>query len=149
LEPGFAAALVALAIDHVSTGIHHRSHLGQQLRRILQVGVNDQHTLATAEIEPRAQRNLVAIIAGEIDDDNMGVLVGKGIQLRQRAVAGAVIDVDDLLILLSYDLAYSRNSAVEFGYAGFFIVTVRYNGEFFPCATKICAHSRRPLFRTP
>ena len=68
LERGFAGAAAAYAIDHVRIlRAHHPHHLGQQLGRILKVGVDDQDRFAAAQVQPRGQRQLVPVIARQID----------------------------------------------------------------------------------
>ena len=46
LEPGFAFALGAHRINHLITLPPFRDHLQDDLRRVLQIGVDDHHRLA-------------------------------------------------------------------------------------------------------
>ena len=64
LEKRLALAAAANGIDHVRLLLGHRpAHLGEEFGRVLQVGVDDQHLLARAQVEPGGQRELVAVVA--------------------------------------------------------------------------------------
>ena len=73
LEQALAVALAALAVDHVGALIHQRHHVGQQLGRILQVGVDDQDALAAAHREAGGERQLVAVVAHQPHRDDARV----------------------------------------------------------------------------
>ena len=48
LEQAFAVASATLAVDHIGAPVHQRHHVGQQLGRVLQIGIDDQDALAAA-----------------------------------------------------------------------------------------------------
>ena len=74
LERGLAGAGAADGIDDVGLlPVHLRHHVAEQFRRVLQVGVDDQDALADAQIEPGGQRELVAVIARQVDRDQARV----------------------------------------------------------------------------
>ena len=70
LEHGLAGAGAAHGIDDVGLArLHLGDHLGEQLGRVLQIGVDDQDALARAQVEPGGQRELVAVVARQVDRD--------------------------------------------------------------------------------
>ena len=64
LEAGFAGAAAPQAVDDVGAFLrHHLVHRRQQFRRILQVGIDDQHEVAAHGGEARRQRQLMPVVA--------------------------------------------------------------------------------------
>ena len=100
-ECGLAAAALAHPVNDVGLLRAHRlHHRGQQLGRILEVGVDDQHVIAAAQIEARRQRQLVAMIARQVDSDEARNAGRELPHLRPAAIARAVVDEHDLIILI-------------------------------------------------
>ena len=97
LEPAFAVAAQPLAVNDIEAFIHLRHHRAEQFRRILQVGIENENALAATEFEPRAQGDLVAVVAGKVDGDDMVVLFGQLENGLARAVRRAIDDKDDLV----------------------------------------------------
>jgi hypothetical protein len=100
LEQGFARALAADRVDHV--GIlrgHHRAHVRQQFGRVLQIGVDDEDLLARAQVEPGGQRELVAVVARQVDRDEVRIGGSEALHHRPAIVLRSVVDEQDLEIL--------------------------------------------------
>ncbi|MPN02758.1 hypothetical protein SDC9_149974 [bioreactor metagenome] len=97
LKQGFALALEALAVDDVRAVFPHLDHLRNQLRRVLQIDVDDDQSTALCRIHTAGHRELVAKVAGEREYLYLLVLIGKLAQLRERIVTTAVVDVDDFI----------------------------------------------------
>ncbi len=114
LERRLARAARADAVDDVRAFVsHHFHHLGQKLRRVLEVGVDDQDRIAAAEVETRRERELMAMIARQVDRDDVDVLRRHLAHHRPAIVARAVIDEHDLIILAHCRDAQPRSAARE------------------------------------
>ena len=100
LEERLAVALAAHGIDDVGLLRRHlRAHVAEQFGRVLQVGVDDQDLLARAQIEPRGQRELVAVVARQVDRDQPRVLRRQPLHDRPAVVLRPVVDQDEFVIL--------------------------------------------------
>ena len=95
LKKAFAVTLAALAVNHIGILIHQRHHVGQQLRRILQIGIDDQDALAAADRQPGGERELVAVVAHQADRHDPRVGGGGGRHDLPGPVARAVVDQHD------------------------------------------------------
>ena len=74
LERSLAGAALAHAIDDVGVLLAHRlEHRRQQLGRVLQVRVDDQDRVAAAKVETGGQRQLVTVIARQVDRDDVRI----------------------------------------------------------------------------
>ena len=99
LERGVAAPALAHAIDDIRLArAHHVEHRRQELGRILQVGVDDQHMIAAAQIESGGQRELVAVVARQVHGDDVRIFGGKLPHDRPAAVPRAVVDQHHFVI---------------------------------------------------
>src|SRR5262249_5481679 len=67
--------------------------------RVLQIGVDDEDALAAAMREPGRERDLVTVIAREVDGDDMRIARREQHHHTPGLVARPVIDQDDLVIL--------------------------------------------------
>jgi hypothetical protein len=100
LEDRLALAPAADGIDDIGLlGLHRPAHVAEQFGGILQIGVDDQDLVARAEIEARGQRQLMAMIARQVDGHEMGVVGGKPLHHRPAAIPRPVIDEQQLVIL--------------------------------------------------
>ena len=123
LERGLAGARAPDRIDHVGLlPLHFLDHLRQQLRRVLKVGVDDQDPLARAQVEARGQSELVAVIARQVDGDQPRIGDGELAHDLPAAVARAVVDQDDLIIVPGDRRGGLGDAGVELGEAGLLIV---------------------------
>ena len=88
----------AHAADVIGAGVHRREQLADLLRRILQVGVERDDSLAAHALEAGEDREVLAVVRVEKDDARhvgpRGELV---LQQRRRLVAAAVVDEDHLV----------------------------------------------------
>ena len=99
-EHRLAIALAADGIDDIGLLIaHRRAHVGEQFGRILQIGVDDEDLRAAAQVEPGGQRQLVPVIAAEIDRDEAWIGGGQPLHHRPAVVAAAIVDENDLIIV--------------------------------------------------
>ncbi len=73
-------------------------HRRDQLRRMLQIGVNRDHRVAARSLEAGEQRRLLAKIAREPEPLDAGILPGQILHPIERRVATAVVDHDDLQV---------------------------------------------------
>jgi hypothetical protein len=96
LPGGLAAAREAAGVDHVVALAPFRHHVGDQLGRVLEVGVDQHDRVAARGIDAGGQGRLVAEIARQRDDLDARVLRVEREQGRERAVAAPVVDEDQL-----------------------------------------------------
>ncbi len=111
LGPTLALASRAAGQHHIvalAPFLHHsRHHLG----RVLQVGVHRDHRCAGGEVQPGAQRVLLAEIAREPDHPDARVMGPKPLQRREGAVGRAVVNAKDLVV--GGDRFQDRHQACE------------------------------------
>jgi hypothetical protein len=69
------------------------------------VGHHDAHDVAGIGVEPRAHRESIAGLGGVLDPAHAGQLLVQAVEHRGRAVAGMIVDDDDLV---RYLLAVER-----------------------------------------
>ena len=62
-ERSLAFALDALTVNNVSALVHQTHHVGQELRRILQVGIQDENPITPSQRQPCGQRQLMTVVA--------------------------------------------------------------------------------------
>ncbi len=96
LEGGLALALLAHRVDDVGALAPLGDHLGDQLRRVLQVGVDHRDDVADRVLEAGGERGLVAEVAREVHDAHARVGRGDAVEQLGRAVGAAVVDEDQL-----------------------------------------------------
>ncbi len=92
-----ASRIVAPRRHHLGAVAPGRDQLRDQFRRMLEIGIHHDHRAAARMAQARAQRLLMAEIAGEGEIADRGIGGGRGADRRQRAVARAVIDEHDLV----------------------------------------------------
>ena len=105
----------ALGVGHVKALAPGLDEGGDDLRRVLQIGIDDNHRLAAGGVvEACGEGDFLAEIAAEIDHRHPGV--GRlGLEHQgQRAIARAIIHIDQLEG--QADALHRRGDAgVEFG----------------------------------
>ena len=130
LEQRFPRALAADGIDHVRPLRRHgRAHVGQEFGRVLKIGVDDQDLLARAQVEPCGQRQLVAVIARQVDRDQMRIGGGQTLHHRPAVVLRAVVDQDDLIILAHRRARRARDTRVQHVQTGGFVIAGDDDGQ--------------------
>ena len=129
LEPGLAVARGAPAVDHVGTLIHPLHHAGEQLRRILQVRIYQHDALAAGRAQPRGRRELVAVVAHQMHADNVGIGFRQGLDDLPGAVARAIVDEHDLVVVAGNAAAGSTGAAMELPQAGLLVEAGRDDGQ--------------------
>ena len=114
LEDRLAVALAAHRIDDVRLlRRHRRAHVGEQFGRVLQIGVDDEDLLARTQVEPRGQRELMAVVARQVDRDDARVGGGQALHHRPAVVAAAIVDQDDLMIVAHRRPCRGRDARVQ------------------------------------
>ena len=96
LEARLALALLADGVDDVAARAPVVEHLGDQLRRILEVGVEHHDGIARGVVEAGGQRRLVAEVARQVDDAHARVGGRDAVERLRRAVGRAVVDEHEL-----------------------------------------------------
>ncbi len=130
LEQGLALALAAHGVDHVGLlARHQRAHLAEQFGRVLQVGVDDEDLLARAEVEPGGERELVPVVARQIDRDDVRVRCRQRLHRRPARVARAVVDEHDLVVLPHRRARRRRDAGVKQREGRFLVVARDDDGE--------------------
>ena len=140
LEAGFAGAAAAQAIDDVGAFAHHHLvHRREQFRRVLQVGIDDEHQIAAHGGKSRGQRQLMAVIAGEPDRDDVAVFRREFVDQLPGVVGRAVVDEDQLEPLAAQRARGGGHLTVEFAQAFFFVAAGHNDGQ------KHSAGARHPV----
>lgn len=96
LEQGLSGPFGTLAIDDLGTAIHQLHHVGEEFGRVLEIGIDQQDTVAARRLQAGHHGHLLPEVAPQPDADDMGV---PSCQVRDhlpRPVGRAVIDQDDL-----------------------------------------------------
>ena len=71
-------------------------HLGDELGRVLQVGIHDDHAVAGDVIEAGQHGSFLAVVAREVEVVDAGVFLVEAGQDGQCVVAAAVVDEEHL-----------------------------------------------------
>ena len=105
IEGGVQRALQPALLALLADGIHHvvpfapfGDELRQHLRRILQVGIHDDHAVAPGMVQPGADGDLMPEVARELHHRHVRIVRGEIVHDRQAPIAAAVIHEDDLVI---------------------------------------------------
>ena len=70
-----------------------RDELRDQLRRILAVGIEDQHRVVADMVQARGERGFLAEVARQAQQRDARIARGDRLQHRPRRIAAAVVDV--------------------------------------------------------
>ena len=71
-------------------------HVGDQLRRVLQIRVNRNDGVAGGNVDAGGERGFLAEVPGQFDDDQTVVPLAASGQCLQGSVRTAVVDANDL-----------------------------------------------------
>src|SRR6266581_6710847 len=96
LEPGVAFAGDPPRTDDVIALFPSLQQLGNELRWILEIRIDDDDRIAERVVEAGGQRQLLAEVSTQIDDGDTRVALTQIEQQRQAAVGAAVVHVHDL-----------------------------------------------------
>ena len=113
LEGGLALALLAHRVDDVGALAPLGDHVGDQLRRVLQVGVDHRDDVADGVLEAGGQRGLVAEVARQVDDAHARVGGGDPVEQLGRAVGAAVVDEHQLELVVGDRRAGARDELLD------------------------------------
>ena len=103
LERALACAVGADAINDIGTFARHRfQHGPEQFGRVLQIGIDDEDRLPATQVEPGGQRELVSVVARQVERDEVRVDAGELRHDRPATVARPVVDQDDLVIFADH-----------------------------------------------
>ena len=86
-----------MSIDHIETLGALGEHHAEQLGRILQIGIDDQHFGASRPLQSCRQRHLVAKIAAEPHSANAGIVLRLGRDDLPRPVRRAIVHQQDFV----------------------------------------------------
>jgi hypothetical protein len=98
LEAGLARALLAHPVDDLVARPPLFEHGGDDLGRVLQVGVEDDRTRASRKRKARADGFLMAEVARESRGDHVRVFAMDRLKDRVGVIERAVVDVEDLVV---------------------------------------------------
>ena len=122
LERSLPGAALAHSIDDVRLLVaHRREHGRKKLRRILEVGVDNQYRLAPAQVETGGERELMPMVARQVDRDQVGIGRRHPLHRRPARVARAVVDQHQLIILAYRNLGGGAQPLVKLDEAGFLV----------------------------
>ena len=96
LEPALLRAAATPHQHDIVAFLPGANHVRDELRRILQVGVDDDDRVAVRVVETRAHRHFLAEVARQVDDGDARVrVVQRGKQRPSMPSLAAVVHVDD------------------------------------------------------
>ena len=102
-KPRTKSLVPTLPFPHQSGGVCYvvtfaiaANHLVDNVKRMLQVGVQHDHRVARCEVESGGTGNLVSEVARQMDDFHPRVFCGPLRNLRQRCVVTAIVDENNL-----------------------------------------------------
>ena len=99
LEARLSVARLADAVHHVDVfSPQLGEHLGNELGRILQIGVDHTHVFTERRVEPGGHGGLVAEVAREMDHVRPGMRGRDRVHQLGRRVARAVVDEDHVQV---------------------------------------------------
>ena len=70
-------------------------HLGDELGRVLQVGIDDHDGVAVGVVEARTHGSFLAEVARKVDHRHARIRIVQRAKNRHRAVLAAIVDVND------------------------------------------------------
>ncbi|BCS53003.1 hypothetical protein GSbR_09880 [Geobacter sp. SVR] len=120
LEKGLTLPLPPFAVDDVIPLFPACDHLGNDLRRVLEIRIDYDHGLSLRIIHPCRYGGLMAEILGKFDDFYGAVASAQIVQDREGPVGTAVVDEDDLVGLVQF-LHHGMQSLVHFDQDLFFV----------------------------
>ena len=94
-------ARAALRIDDVEALFPLLEQLQRDPRRVLHVAVHDDRGVRVDQVEPGGDGHLVPEVARQLDHGDPGVAVAQLGELLERAVAAAVVDVEEAEVVLA------------------------------------------------
>src|ERR1051325_2022962 len=116
------------AVDDLKTLLPFFHQGGKNLRRILEVSVHDDHSVAPGVLDSRGDRRLVPEIPRETDHAHARIRSVQGGKVGKRVVGASVIDIDDFKIL-PHSLECGAEAPLQLG-QHFLLVENRYdNGQ--------------------
>ena len=98
LEGRLALALLAHRVHDVGSLAPLGDHVGDQLRGVLEVGVDHRHGVPGGVLEARRERGLVAEVARQVDHPHARVPVGDAVEDLGAGVGAAVVDEHQLVL---------------------------------------------------
>lgn len=99
LHRGLAGSMAALRIGHVNAVTPRGDKIADHLRRVLQVGVDEDDGIALGAVKAGGRGHLVPEVAAEGEELDTRVAAGERTDRRERAVGAPVIHEDDLVII--------------------------------------------------
>jgi hypothetical protein len=109
--PALAVAAGAFGQHHIIALAPFRHHFRHHLGRVLQIAVHRDHRQSGSEIQPGAERALLAEIARQADHPDARVRGPVGLQPLKDVIGAAIIDAENL-VAVGYALQ-NRHQARE------------------------------------
>ena len=97
LQSRLAGAVQSHAIDDVDTPAPLLDHGCHDFRRVLKIGIDDDHAVATSVVDARGDRDLVAEVARELQHSDVSILRREACELFIGAVPAAVVNKDEFV----------------------------------------------------
>ena len=119
----------ALGVDDVIAFSESLKELRDGFRKVLEVAIHDDRGFAIDVIESRTDGGLMAIVSGEGNHDDAGILGGGLLEEGERGIGAAVIGKDDLVRAAGESVENGAEAAEEFGQDLFFVVNRNGDGE--------------------
>ena len=98
-ENGFPLALQALAVRDVRAAFPCLHKLRDDLRRILQIHIDDHKRIAARRIHAGRDGKLMAEVAGEGKHPHLRVFRRDAAQMRHGGIPAAIVDINNLIFI--------------------------------------------------
>ncbi|MNE59176.1 hypothetical protein D3C80_1542550 [compost metagenome] len=95
-------ALKPLGVDNLIALFPLCNHLQDNLRRVLKIGINNNYRLPFSIVHPGGNRDLMAEIAGEVNQLDIRVTAADPAYNLSCAVTAAIIDEDQLVGITTF-----------------------------------------------
>ncbi len=95
-EDGFALSRAPPGADHVEAEPPRRDQVGDHLRRVLQIGIDDDHRLPPRVVQTGGGGDFLAEVARQADQGDALIIQPQELDRLPRQIVAAVIDVNRL-----------------------------------------------------
>ncbi len=97
LKPAFSRPAPSFAVHHLSARLPARGHLGDDLRRVLKVRVDDHHSLAPGIIKASGNRHLMPPVGSKMKHADARIPVRQLIKQHRGFIPAAIVYIDQLV----------------------------------------------------
>ena len=150
LEKGFPGTAAPFGTDVLIALFPPAYHLGNEFRRILQIGIHDDGRITGQIIDACRHGDFLAKITGQIDVRHAVILLPQFVHNRKRPILTAVIDKHKLEIIGRNPIDDGCRAAIKLVQHSLFIITRHQNRNQLPSLSSLhfihfLSHFLRPF----